>query len=209
MHTDSELLALLALGEAVGSDAERDHVATCRACAGELAELRLVVRLARGAADLTLVEPGPQVWAAVRRGVASHSGETRSQPGARVTQPDATGPARGHDARAHARLAPVLAPWSDASGEAELATDEQGRRLLQVSLHADLPSAGVRQAWLVHRDDPAQRQTLGVLDGRHGLWTVEQAIDLELYPFLEISQQSIGSDEHSGQTIVRGELLPV
>ena len=93
------------------------------------------------------------------------------------------------------------------SGEAELATDDRGRRLLQVALDADLPESGVRQAWLVHRDDPAVRQSLGMLDGRHGLWTVEHAIDLELYPILEISQQSIGSNEHSGRTIVRGELV--
>jgi anti-sigma factor RsiW len=176
MHVDPELLALLALG-AAGTEDESAHVATCPVCAAELADLRRVVDLARSAATLTLAEPDPRVWAAVRREI-------------------------------EARLAPVRAAWSSASGEAELATDDLGRRLLQVSLHADLPSTGVRQAWLVHRDDPGQRQTLGVLDGRHGLWTVEHAIDLELYPILEISQQSIGSDGHSGQTIVRGELVP-
>ena len=114
---------------------------------------------------------------------------------------------RRHDLRAHARLTPVEPTWSRVSGEAELATDDRGRRLLQVALDADLPEPGVRQAWLVHRDDPAVRQSLGMLDGRHGLWTVEHAIDLELYPILEISQQSIGSNEHSGRTIVRGELV--
>lgn len=195
MHTDPEQLALLALGEPFGSDSDRDHVAACRACAGELAELRWVVQLARGAAALTLVEPGPQVWAAVRRELDARPAEE--------------GFATPPEPRAHALLAAVPGPWTDASGEAELSTDGSGRRMLQVSLHSELPSAGVRQAWLVHRDDPAQRQTLGILDGRHGLWTVAHAIDLEQYPILEITQQSIGSTAHSGQTIVRGELLLV
>ena len=110
---------------------------------------------------------------------------------------------------AHTRLTPIEASWSHASGTAELATDEQGRRLLQVALHAELPTSGVRQAWLVHRDDPAVRQTLGILDGTHGLWTVDHSIDLALYPILDISQQATGETEHSGHTIVRGELTLV
>jgi hypothetical protein len=194
MHTDAELLALLALGEPAGTTDERAHVATCAVCAAELEELRRVVELARSVAKVPLVEPDPRVWAGISRELAAEVAEQAR---------------RRHDLRAHARLTSVQAPWAQASGVAELATDADGRRLLQVSLEADLPDAGVRQAWLVHRDDPAQRQTLGILDGGHGLWTVAQVIDLELYPILEISQQSIGSTEHSGQTIVRGELVLV
>lgn len=194
MHTDAELLALLALGEPAGTTDEREHVATCAVCAAELEELRRVVELARSVASVPLVEPDPRVWAGISRELAAGVAEQAH---------------RRHDLRAHARLTSVQAPWVQASGVAELATDAAGRRLLQVSLEADLPDAGVRQAWLVHRDDPAQRQTLGILDGGHGLWTVAQVIDLELYPILEISQQSIGSTEHSGQTIVRGELVLV
>lgn len=109
--------------------------------------------------------------------------------------------------RASARLTPIQANWSQASGTAEIATDKQGRRLLEVSLHADLPEFGVRQAWLVHRDDPSQRQTLGVLDGPHGLWTVPHTIDLEQFSILDISQQETGQNEHSGHTLVRGQFV--
>jgi hypothetical protein len=192
MHTDAELLALLALGEPAGTTDERDHVASCAVCMAELEELRRVVELARSVASVPLVDPDPRVWAGISRDLAARAAEQAH---------------RSHDLRAHARLTPVEPTWSRVSGEAELATDDRGRRLLQVALDADLPESGVRQAWLVHRDDPAVRQSLGMLDGRHGLWTVEHALDLELYPILEISQQSIGSSEHSGQTIVRGELV--
>ena len=79
-----------------------------------------------------------------------------------------------------------------------------GRRALQVALQADLPSAGVRQAWLVHRADPSLRLSLGMLDGLHGLWSVDHSVDLEEYAILDISQQAIGELQHSGTTIVRG-----
>ena len=187
MHVDPELLALLALGEDAGTEDERAHVASCAVCAAGLEELRQVVVLARSAADVALSDPDPRVWVAIRAEIGRHAEEQLS---------------------AHARLAPVASAWSHASGEAALATDAQGRRVLQVTLHADLPDAGIRQAWLVHRDNPAVRQTLGILDGRHGLWTVEHAIDLEQFGILDISQQEVGSTEHSGDTIVRGELVP-
>ena len=91
--------------------------------------------------NLTLTEPGPQVWAGIRQGLEEHPSGTTSRA----------------ELRAHARLTPVQATWSRMSGDAELATDDQGRRLLQVALDADPPASGVRQAWLVHRDDPAVR----------------------------------------------------
>lgn len=193
MHTDPDSLALLALGEPVSILDDPTHVSTCPVCAAELAGLRRVVDLARGAAGLALTEPAPRVWATIRQELD-----------ARTT---GHGLPSAQELRAHARLTAVQPSWSDVSGEAELETDEAGRRLLRVSLHADLPSGGVRQAWLVHRDNPRTRQSLGVLDGRHGLWTVAHAIDLEQFPFLEISQESIASTEPSGQTIVRGELV--
>ena len=187
MHTDPELLALLALGEQGGTEEERAHVRSCAVCAAELAELERVVALARSAADEAMNEPAPRVWEAIRAEIAGQ------------------GP-RG-ELRAHARLTPVGPTWSHASADAEVATDAHGRRVLQVTLHAELPSAGIRQAWLVHRADPTRRQTVGILDGRQGLWTVEHAIDLDEFAILDISQQSIGSTEHSGDTIVRGELV--
>ena len=193
MHTDPELLALLALGEQAGSEEERRHVASCAACAAEVAELREVAVLARSVGDLEMSDPDPRVWAAVRAEIRAGSSAGRE--------------AAARETHVRAHLVAVGDGWSHASGEAELATDERGRRLLRVTLHADLPGEGVRQAWLVHRDDPRRRQTLGILDGPHGLWTVEHAIDLDQFGILDISQQEVGSTEHSGRSIVRGELV--
>ncbi|SDR86647.1 hypothetical protein SAMN04488543_0648 [Friedmanniella luteola] len=203
MHVDPELLVLLALGEDVGTADERRHAQSCPACADELADLHRVATVGRGARDETrLVSPGPDVWARVRAELGLDRAPEPSLPPTAHARP-------GHDLRAHARLTPVEATWSQASGRADLATDERGRRVLQVALHADLPSSGIRQAWLVHRLDPSRRQTLGILDGRDGLWTVDHSIDLQEYAILDISQQGTGETEHSGQTIVRGELTLV
>ena len=257
MHTDPELLSLLALGEHAGTEDDRMHAQTCPDCAGELSELHRLVTLGRSVgADTELVAPSADVWARIRQDLALEATVELPAPepilapsdrtSRSLTTPDSTAPrsrapeSKATDAKApdstplrrarralltiikaavagsshafedeptaHARLTPVQPRWSDASGQAELATDEHGRRLLQVTLHADLPTSGLRQAWLVHRDDPEIRQSLGILDGPHGLWTIEHSIDLQTYAILEISQQGAGEVDHSGHTIVRGEL---
>lgn len=233
MHTDPELLSLFALGEHAGTADDRGHAETCQECAGELSELTRLVALARSVgAGTALAAPRQDVWTRIQDELALAPAPDPTSPGPGVLTPDppeplevprpdgASGtrstptPARrrvdfADEPTAHAQLAPVQATWSHASGRAELATDEHGRRLLQVALQADLPATGLRQAWLVHRDDPELRQSLGILDGQHGLWTVEHSIDLEQYAILDISQQDTGQTGHSGQTIVRGEFTLV
>lgn len=205
MHLDPDLLALLALGEHAGTENDRRHVQSCADCASELSQLRRLVTLGRSvAADTAMAAPSQGVWVRIRDELAL---DTRLEP-LDVAQPVGYAPLARPDADviAYARLSPVGALWSHASGKAELITDAHGRRVLTLALRADLPTTGVRQAWLVHRGDPSLRQTLGILDGPLGLWTVERSIDLNSYAILDISQQGTGETNHSGQTIVRGEL---
>jgi len=202
VHTDPELLALLALGEPIAED-ERQHAETCLECAAELADLRRVVTLGRSVeVEPVMASPGAAVWASIRAELGFGAAAESAADPASTAEAD-------HELTAHARLTPVGTSWSHASGTAELATDDRGRRVLQVALRADLPTTGVRQAWLVHRDDPTLRQSLGILDGPHGLWTVAHSIDLAEFAILDISQQGTGETEHSGQTIVRGEFTLV
>jgi hypothetical protein len=225
MHTDPELLSLLALGETAGSENDRLHAQTCPTCAAEVAELQWVVTLGRDA-KTTMAVPSPDVWFRVRQELGldptlelpdqrptatppptleprliATSAPSGRRPGGKADPND--------ELTAHAQLSPVATSWSSASGTATLATDARGRRVLEVALQADLPDPDRRQAWLIHRDDPSVRQTLGILDGSYGLWTVEHSIDLEEYPILDISQQAAGDTEHSGQTIVRGKFTLV
>jgi hypothetical protein len=232
MHTDPALLGLLALGEDVGTEDDRLHAQTCPGCAGELSQLQRLATLGRSvSAETTMITPRQEVWARIRDELAfdltreppkvtrfvdatpaakaASTNALRSPPAVIEASPARSSYGSEDQLMARAQLTPVGAFWSGASGTAELATDERGRRLLQVGLQADLPTFGVRQAWLIDRDDPSLRQTLGILDGTHGLWTVDHSIDLEKYAILDISQQGAGETEYSGQTIVRGELALV
>jgi hypothetical protein len=63
MHTDPEVLALLALGENSASPDERAHVETCPVCTQELAELAHLAGVGRVVGDATPLErPSPEVW---------------------------------------------------------------------------------------------------------------------------------------------------
>ncbi len=208
MHVDPELLGLLALGESVGSDDERAHVQSCPQCAGELSELRRLVDLGRSVgADTTMSTPSRDVWVRIQNELALDQSIEPLDVDRFAGAVTFAGAADAVIVRGE--LSPAGSDWSHARGRAEIITDERGRRLMRVALDADLPTSGIRQSWLVHRHDPTQRQTLGILDGPNGLWTVEHSIDLDDYAILDISQQEIGQTEHSGQSIVRGQLAPV
>lgn len=63
MHTNPEVLALLALGEDVGTTAEGQHVLTCPVCSEEVAELARIADVGRSSqASDALSAPSPEVW---------------------------------------------------------------------------------------------------------------------------------------------------
>jgi len=63
MHTNPEVLALVALGEEAGTTAERQHIQTCSACSQEVAELAGIADIGRSSSHPeTLLSPSPQVW---------------------------------------------------------------------------------------------------------------------------------------------------
>ncbi|WP_448630837.1 hypothetical protein [Cellulomonas soli] len=90
-HVDEETLALLALGENAGSDAERAHVAGCEHCTHELDALRDVVGLARDAGPDALTPPPPAVW---ERVVAELGLTAAGSPAPAATAPVAAAPRR-------------------------------------------------------------------------------------------------------------------
>ena len=67
MHTNPEVLALLALGEDSATAAERDHVASCDTCTGEVAELAHLAGVGRAVQDAAPLDtPRPEVWERIR-----------------------------------------------------------------------------------------------------------------------------------------------
>ncbi|WP_369822534.1 anti-sigma factor [Cellulomonas sp. KH9] len=97
LHVDDETLALLALGERVGTPGDLDHVASCPQCADEVQALHGVADLARESGpEPHLVAPGPQVWDRVaaelglgeRAHAAARGGPVTGAPDAATSDPD-------------------------------------------------------------------------------------------------------------------------
>lgn len=68
MHTNPEVLALVALGERESATAEDlDHIAQCEICERDVTELGHLSQLGRSVSDhFTLETPSPQVWERIR-----------------------------------------------------------------------------------------------------------------------------------------------
>ena len=85
-HLDPEQLALIALGEPVASDDEREHLASCPQCTAEVAEMAHAVVVARSTMDEAELDvPPARVWdriaeeLALSPAVASQMHEARSE----------------------------------------------------------------------------------------------------------------------------------
>jgi anti-sigma-K factor RskA len=86
MHPSPDILALLALGEAAGTPAERDHVESCAQCRSEVADLARTVAVGRESTAETsgLVRPSDRVWEAIQTELgfdsagSAHGGEVAS-----------------------------------------------------------------------------------------------------------------------------------
>ncbi len=88
MHTNPEVLALLALGEHPADPADSEHVAVCEQCRAELDSLTGLIEQGRHAPDReTLDEPSEAVWAAIQSELGfipvSRSWPTAADPSAR------------------------------------------------------------------------------------------------------------------------------
>jgi len=105
MHTSPEDLALLAIGEDVGSPDERAHLAQCPVCMAELDEMRRVVVVARQSdPDDGLIQPSPAVWQNIRAQIAAIEPGSLGDPGPATSVPAATQP-RPSTGRRRAALA--------------------------------------------------------------------------------------------------------
>ena len=97
---------------------------------------------------------------------------------------------------------------SDVRGRAEL-VDDGGRQVLDVEV-PDLPAAAAGQAfevWLL-AGDGGGLQSLGLIE-HTGRFTVPAGIDVSRFNIVDVSREPINGDPtHSGDSIVRGTLVP-
>ena len=99
----------------------------------------------------------------------------------------------------------ALPGWT-ASGSARVEESTDGRRSVVVDLDAPA-GASLREVWLL-KADASGLVSLGFLDGSTGRFTVPAGVDLAQYPLVDVSAEPADGDPaHSGDSIVRGELL--
>ena len=73
MHTNPDLLALLALGEDAGTEEDLVHIAECPACRAELTALTAAAGTARRTNERdVLVAPRPEVWQRISQELGLH-----------------------------------------------------------------------------------------------------------------------------------------
>lgn len=117
----------------------------------------------------------------------------------RPTAPDAA-----RTILARAPLEP-LPGWA-ATGVARVEEDDAGSRVVIVEVQGDLDTEGFREVWLL-TPDVSGMVSLGLLDGSSGRFTVPEAIDLDLYSVVDVSEEPFDGDAtHSGNSVVRGSL---
>jgi anti-sigma-K factor RskA len=76
MHTNPDLLALLALGEDVAAEEDSVHISGCPDCRAEIEAFAAAAGSARRAGETTLVAPRPEVWQQISRELRLHDPST-------------------------------------------------------------------------------------------------------------------------------------
>lgn len=95
---------------------------------------------------------------------------------------------------------------SDAIGAAVVQEERDGELVVRVSLESPVAPDTYREVWLINSDATALI-SLGVLDGTEGTFPIPSGVDIRDYVLVDISQEPIDGDpQHSGDSIVRGEL---
>lgn len=93
-----------------------------------------------------------------------------------------------------------------AQGSAVVEENPDGSRFVRVEVSADAAPDTYREVWLIAAD-ASELVSLGVLDDDTGTLTVPAGVDLARFPLVDVSQEPVdGGPDHSGDSIVRGEL---
>jgi hypothetical protein len=232
-HVDPQVLALLALGEPVASEADRAHLAGCDECARELRQLSAAAHVGRATiGDAPLDRPEPALWAAILAELPADPDAT------------ATGPTPVLGGRRWNRLAVTLAAaamvvvlaiggvaaWNalrptdtltvattkleslpawrgSASGTAVVVESPGGVRRVTIHLNITAP-ARYRQAWLM-TPDLKHFIRIGSVDGAVATLDIPKGVDIGRYNIVDISDEPASTvTQPSDDSIVRGTLAP-
>ncbi len=235
MHTDPEVLALIALGERDAASPEQlDHIEHCEACSEQLSEMADLARIGRASSEQAVLEtPSPQVWDRIRSELRLGQDQSSIVP----APGESAGRSRNRRQALALALAAVLAlivgvggtlawqqlrspsdtvvastaltalpDWTGATGEAMLEEDASGGKVLVVTIDTPRPVVGLRQVWLIDKN-VKQMVPIGQLTSSVQRFPLDAGIDVGRFPVVDVSVEAIGGNPaHSGDSIVRGTL---
>lgn len=228
-HVDPDNLALLALGEQLADDVEREHLDACPECAQEFATLARAATVGRSTLEAgDLLEPDPRVWNRIVDELKlSPRRAARREPAAKVTPIRRWMPVIASLAAAAVVVAAlfgwqalsasstrVLATatleafpdWPGAIGEATVEEASDGVRTVNVSFETGGDNSGYHEVWLI-TSDATRLVSLGIVTGSSGTFTIPDGVDITEYDLVDISAEPYDGDPtHSGDSIVRGQL---
>lgn len=227
-HVEDEELALIALGESVGSTDEA-HLATCAHCQSRLDQLRAVVSSARSIepADRP-VAPPDSVWQGITAELANDQpatvdevAERRAQRRPRtwlvVAAAAAVGILVGAGLTSVVRSTStdvivakaVLDPigGSGVAGTATIARGGDGSVLTIDVPGLDTAQDGYYEVWMATADTKTM-VALGTLNpGTPGTFALPSGMDPSAFPVVDVSLEHFDGDAaHSATSIVRGQL---
>ncbi|MSW82543.1 MAG: hypothetical protein F2840_15545 [Actinobacteria bacterium] len=234
-HSPDETLALLALGEPVGSTALSQHLTTCSICRSHLDELVHTVNVARSVTTGdSLTSPPADLWNRIAAEVAAAT-PTPNHPASASTTTQSTGFNRlvrspwglaaaaavgllaggiGTAALSAGNAAPdVIAsarldPVGDTgvSGTAALTRTADGQ-LLSVDVPRLVARDGYFEVWMATRDTSTMVAVGSLGSDQHGEFTVPPGVDISEYPIVDVSFERLdGNPAHSVVSVVRGTL---
>ena len=108
---------------------------------------------------------------------------------------------------AEARLDPY--PGWDATGRASVKKTADGHREVVLDVSGANGDTDLREVWLI-KADASGLISIGLLDGESGRFLIPDGVDLSQYPLVDVSAEpDDGDPQHSGDSILRGELRTV
>jgi anti-sigma-K factor RskA len=229
-HCDPDVLALLAMGESVGSAEDSTHLASCAHCQSDLDQLRAVVTTSRTVEPADWPEAAPaQVWErvldeldlggaaadvppvlplAARRGPSWRALVVASVAAALTGVLGTLGVvAVVSDSSPSVVARASLAPLPDHSGSGTATVVGAGAgRALDIDVSGLGPVNGFYEVWLLDADGK-KLVSLGLLRGTHGRFALPPGVNIATYPLVDVSiEPADGNPAHSGNSVVRGRL---
>lgn len=231
-HCRDDTLALLALGEPVGSTNLSQHLSACAPCRSRLDDLTRTVGVARSVAvEDRLVLPPAELWNSIAsefhadvRAPTGHLGTLVRWSGSIRTVKlrlaltaavaafvfGATGSFLlrhadpGRELVSSAQLAPV--GIIDATGTAVLTSTAAGQRL-SVDVPGLMSGSGYYEVWMTTPDSTTMLAIGALGSDLHGDFSLPHGVSGTTYPIVDVSYEQVdGNPAHSLVSVVRGTL---